>query len=172
MSSFSWSGLTLSREVTFSRSTQLLFVSLITDSTPEKVSTVERPVSSVSWEENSGRQQNKKETKSLGLLQLSYAPLFERRSGSGGHLEDLGAILEVLAPMASTIWKALKKERDSSIRLQNFAGCPEVAIYDFGFRSTFNAGDVLLMQMRDWGYKATQDINRCKAVELINQALF
>ena len=44
-----------------------------------------------------------KKTKSLGLLQLSYAPLFERRSGSGGHLEDLGAILDVLAPMASTI---------------------------------------------------------------------
>ena len=62
----------------------------------------------------------------------------------GGYLEDLGAILEVLGGVVSSIWKALKKERDPSIRFEKFMEkCRDMAISDFGFRSTFNEGTVV-----------------------------
>ena len=76
-------------------------------------------------------------------LKAFETPLSECRSGSRGYLEDLGAILEVLGVMVITIWKALKKERDSSIRFQIFMEkCRDMAMSDFGFRSTFNEGSV------------------------------
>ena len=67
----------------------------------------------------------------------------------GGYLEDLGAILEVLAPMVITCYYHLNgleklSRLDPSIRFEKFMeNCQEITISNFGFRSTFKERRVM-----------------------------
>ena len=71
-----------------------------------------------------------------------YTPLSECRSG--GHLEDLGAILEVLGVVVSTIWKPSKNWLESFIQNDFFMeNCRGMVNSVFEFWSTFNEGSVV-----------------------------